>query len=113
MEDYTLEIDKDGTSRFIGRVNVCAMGQLTTELPSDTVEEANQMILQSHLFDHPIRSCSSLSMGHGSQSSEPAPGRRLLGGFCPKMGEVFKLGLRLEKLLDLKGWIGKAGSCPR
>ena len=112
---YTLEIDKDGTGRFLGQSNPCLTGEMTMDVPSTILEEARQIVLQSHLFDRPMRLCSSSltdSPVFSIYFSEPPPGRKVLGELCPEQRAVVKLALRLEKLLDLNGWIGKVEKCP-
>ena len=114
-EDYALEIDKDGTGRFIGRHNVCVTGKQTMEIPSDILEEAKRLAVRSRLFDHPQPHCSAPidSGGFLIYFSEPPPGRTIFGELCPAEKPALKLGVKLARLLDLKGWIGERGKCRR
>jgi hypothetical protein len=48
-----------GTGRFLGQYNVCLTGEMTMDVPRATLEEAKRIILQSHVFDRPMRRCSS------------------------------------------------------
>ena len=113
---YSLEIDKDGTGRFLGEYNGCLTGEMTMEVPSATLEEARRIVLQSHVFDRPVRRCSSSltdNPGFGIYFAEPPPGRKVSGELCREQRPVVKLARQLDRLLDLKGWIGTVEKCPR
>lgn len=120
-EDFTLEIGKDGAGRFIGRHYVCAIGERTFKVPSDTLEEAKRIALESHAFDRPTSRCSEMTDSPTFEIyfSEPPPGRKVGGGFCggdkPRVSPspVFRLGAKLQHLLDVKGWIGAYPNCKR
>jgi hypothetical protein len=112
---YNLEIDKDGSGRFLGEYNGCLTGEMTMDVPRATLEEARRIVLQSHVFDRPVRRCSSSPTDYplfGIYFAEPPPGRKVTGELCREQRAVVKLARQLEKLLDLRGWIGKVEKCP-
>jgi hypothetical protein len=108
-EDYTLEINKDGTGRFVGRHNVCVTGERTLTVPTDTLDEAKRIVLDSHVFDRPTQQCSQIADAPAFviYFSEPPPGGKVVGGFCsgekPRFSPAFRLGAKLQQLLDLNG----------
>jgi hypothetical protein len=115
-EDYTLEINKDGTGRFVGRHNVCVTGERILDVPSDTLNEAKRIVLESHVFDRPTQRCSEPtdSPAFLIYFSEPPPGRKVEGGLCgPHASPAFRLGAKLQHLLDLNGWIVNYPNCQR
>ncbi len=118
-EDYTLEINKDGTGRFVGSHNVCVTGERPLGVPSDTLYEAKRIVLESHVFDRPTQHCSEPtdSPTFVIYFSEPPPGRKVAGGFCTgedrRVSPAFRLGAKLQHLLDLNGWIANYPNCPR
>jgi hypothetical protein len=118
-EDYTLEIDRDGTGRFVGSHNVCVTGERSLNVPSDTLEEAKRIVLESHVFDRPTPHCSKPtdSPAFLIYFSEPPPGRKVAGGLCAgenlRVSPAFRLGAKLQHLLDLNGWIGNYPKCQR
>jgi len=111
-ENYTLEINKDGTGRFVGSHNVCVTGERTLNVPSDTLEEAKRIVLESHVFDRPRQRCSDPADAPAFviYFSEPPPGRKVAGGLCT---EAFRLGAKLQRLLDVNGWIANYPNCQR
>ena len=60
------------------------MGERTLKLPSDTVEGAKRIVLESHVFDRPTRQCSGLTDGPVFliYFSKPSPGGKVAGTLC-------------------------------
>ncbi len=114
-----MEINKDGTGRFVGSHNVCVTGERTLNVPSDTLDKAKRIVIESHVFDRPTQHCSEPtdSPAFLIYFSEPPPGRKVVGGLCTggtlRVSPAFRLGAELQHLLDPNGWIANYPNCQR
>lgn len=119
--DYLVELNSDGTGRFIGHSDVCAKGEVPFQVPSATVEEARRLLRASHLFDHPLPPCERCCVTDVPPVAiyfwDPPPGRSVGDAACPtERREVWRLADDLDELLNVKQWVGKTdyyGQCRR
>ena len=119
-EDYRLEIDQDGSARFLGLCNVCITGELTMQVSSATIDQAKRLVRESRVFDRPMPRCSRTVVddsGFEIYVGAPLPGKTVRAELsCGERRAVTKLALALENLLDVNGWIrptDQNGRCHR
>ena len=111
--DYLVELNPDGTGRFIGRFEVCVKGEVPFQVSSATVEEAKQLVRASHVFDHPLPPCEHCCLTDVPPVAiyfwEPLPGRMVGDSDCPdERRAVWRLARALDELLNVKQWVGNA-----
>ena len=119
--DYLVELNPDGTGRFIGHSSVCLKGEISFRVPGATVEEARRLLRASHLFEHPLPPCSQCCVVDAPPVAiyfwEPLPGRMVDDTGCPlERREVRRLAAALDRLLRVEQWVGEAdnyGNCRR
>lgn len=110
--DYLVELNEDGTGRFIGHSDVCVKGEVPFQVSNATVEEAKRIVRASHVFDHPLPPCSHCCVTDVPPVAiyfwESPPGRTVGDADCPaERRPVWRLAAALDELLDVKRWVRK------
>lgn len=115
--EYLLELNADGTGRYVGRLNVCVKGEVAFQVPPATVEQAVRLIRDSHVFDHPLPACSHSFTDQAGISIYfwgPAPGREVHDHSCfIDRKPLVRLAFVLDELLDTRRWVGTTGQYDR